>query len=108
MLLALKVISANMYRGVISPNRTIDVTLVQKIDKFSFKIYTELWQGQHESLVRNGIGMAVDVTLVQKIDKFNLNNVHGAVIRTACDTSANWYWHSVQFVHTYLIPSNTT
>jgi hypothetical protein len=91
MLLVQKAISANVYSGIISANKTIDVTLVQKNDKFTFKMYTELWQGQHERLVRNGIGMAVDVTLVQKIDKFNLNNVHGAVIRTARGTSANWH-----------------
>jgi len=34
-LLALKVISANLYRGVIGANRAIDVTQVQKIDKFN-------------------------------------------------------------------------
>jgi hypothetical protein len=37
MLMVLKVISANVYRGVISSNRTIGATLGQKIDIFSLK-----------------------------------------------------------------------
>ncbi len=37
MLLVLKVISVNVYRGVISANRAIDVTLKQKIGSFSLK-----------------------------------------------------------------------
>jgi hypothetical protein len=37
MLLVPKVISVNVYRGVISVNRAIDVTLEQKIESFCLK-----------------------------------------------------------------------